>query len=217
MSTETRKPEGARHTDREQARDILTRKIESSHKLIADPQGFSTYSPHELIRDAEFRLRWIDCAPEGANHLVAPLQGAYGVPMGASAGYEVGPGEGMRAAIEELHGVSWIEYARALWTPTPRDSEHYVEGADVLVSELTGYKLEQHRPMDCRGYGLDTRTGEYTYGCKCGKCGGVTRLHWGRVERVVYWADNSIEAFVKIKGRDERKIVTLTAAHGDVC
>lgn len=66
---------------REEAREILATKIEGQRRLLADPRAFSTIDPNYLISDAEWRLRWIDCAPEGSNHLCAPMQGKDGVPM----------------------------------------------------------------------------------------------------------------------------------------
>lgn len=85
-------------TDRETARDQLTRKIESQRRLLADPYGFSTYDPNWIIEDAEWRLRWIDCAPDGANHIMAPLQDKRGVPMGDAWQEDVGPNQALRAA-----------------------------------------------------------------------------------------------------------------------
>ena len=69
---------------REEAREILTAKIASCRRQMDDPRAFSTTPPQYLIRDAEWRLRWIDCAPEGANHQCAPLQDKNGVPCGGT-------------------------------------------------------------------------------------------------------------------------------------
>lgn len=84
--------------DREEARTILTTKIDSQRRLLADPLGFSTIDPNYLIEDAEFRLRWIDCAPEGANHCVAPGQDKDGVPMGSNRCENLGPCQALRDA-----------------------------------------------------------------------------------------------------------------------
>jgi hypothetical protein len=96
-------------TDRETARLKLALKADSQRRLAAQieaekhlPAGcrrtFVTISPVYLAEDAEFRLRWIDCAPEGANHLLAPLQGKDGVPMSGVSYEAVGPGPALREA-----------------------------------------------------------------------------------------------------------------------
>jgi hypothetical protein len=59
---------------------------------------FSSVDPNYLIEDAEFRLRWIDCAPEGANHLIAPMQDKHGVPCGTAWREDVGPNRALRDA-----------------------------------------------------------------------------------------------------------------------
>lgn len=86
------------HTDRESARAQLQVKIAHQRKSLADPQPFSTIDPNYLIADAEWRLRWIDCAPEGANHLIAPMQDKSGVPMGCNWNENVGPCAALREA-----------------------------------------------------------------------------------------------------------------------
>jgi hypothetical protein len=93
---------------REQARELLTRKIERARRWLADPYGFATISPHYLIEDADWRLRWIDCAPEGANHCCAPLQDKRGVPMGGVYDENVGPCKALREAraARGLHPLS---------------------------------------------------------------------------------------------------------------
>jgi hypothetical protein len=58
------------------------------------------------------------------------------------------------------------------------------KGDRVEVHELTGYVLTQHRPYECR------------IACECGECNGRSTAYPGAVERVIYWADNSIEAEV---------------------
>lgn len=85
------------HLDREEARKLLTDKIVYEQKIL-DQKLFSTYDPRWIIEDAKFRLRWIDCAPEGANHLCAPLQDKNGVPMGGNYNENVGPGQNLREA-----------------------------------------------------------------------------------------------------------------------
>jgi hypothetical protein len=71
---------------REEARVLLTEKLERERDFLArlymGENLFSTFDPRWIIEDAEWRLRWIDCAPEGANHQCAPLQDKQGVPMG---------------------------------------------------------------------------------------------------------------------------------------
>lgn len=92
-------------TDRETARRTLIEKIAAALRQLADPRGFSTFSPHWLIEDAEWRLRWIDCAPEGANHQCAPLQDKHGVPMGGIYNENIGPNQALRAA-RAAHGLN---------------------------------------------------------------------------------------------------------------
>lgn len=83
---------------REEAREALTAKIEHERRCMADPQLFATIDPSYLIQDAEWRLRWINCAPEGARHCVAPLQDKNGVPMGTAWSEDVGPCKALREA-----------------------------------------------------------------------------------------------------------------------
>lgn len=108
---------GTQFTDRETARERLTTKLAGQRKILADfekyPPGdhrrpFTYIDPQFLIDDAEFRLRWIDCAPEGANHITAPLQDKDGVPCGGNVREDVGPGKALRAAYAK-RGKSWIE------------------------------------------------------------------------------------------------------------
>lgn len=84
---------------RDEAREILTDKVASMRHAIETNQ-FSTIPPQALIDDAEHRLRWIDCAPEGARHCVAPLQDKAGVPMGTTwrEGPTNAPGKALRQA-----------------------------------------------------------------------------------------------------------------------
>jgi hypothetical protein len=80
------------YTDRETAR------VKLAAKLSAPDPIFSTY-PEDLIReDAAWRLRWLDCAPDGANHCLAPLQDKRGVPMGGVYNENIGPNQALRAA-----------------------------------------------------------------------------------------------------------------------
>lgn len=88
----------ARFTDRETARGVLLGKIDAERRLLADPRAFCTIDPSYLIRDAEWRLRWIDCAPDGANHIVAPLQDKTGTPMGTARDENMGPCQALRDA-----------------------------------------------------------------------------------------------------------------------
>lgn len=86
------------YNDRETARAFLTATIERQRRILADPRAFTNIDPNYLIEVAEFRLRWIDCAPEGANHLLAPMQDKRGVPMGGVHDENVGPGQALREA-----------------------------------------------------------------------------------------------------------------------
>lgn len=78
--------------DRETAREVLTRKVSARDPL------FATIDPSYLRADAENRLRWIDCAPDGARHCVAPLQDKQGIPMGGTWSENVGPSKALREA-----------------------------------------------------------------------------------------------------------------------
>lgn len=93
--------------DREDVRLRLLEKVETYSRVrdvLADPsiplhrKPFITHDPALLVADAEWRLRWIDCAPEGANFLLAPLQDKAGVPCGDAWSENVGPGEALRSA-----------------------------------------------------------------------------------------------------------------------
>jgi hypothetical protein len=115
---------------REEARAILTTKIENQRRAAADPRSFATTPPAYLIRDAEWRLRWIDCAPEGANHQCAPLQDKNGVPCGGNYDENVGPGQALREA-RVRHGRNPFSGQAEL---TMR--ERYRAGQDPPVSRL---------------------------------------------------------------------------------
>lgn len=85
------------HT-REEARAKLTAKIADQENIRDDPKRFSTYDPQAIIDDAEFRLRWIDCAPDEANHQTAILMDKDGVPLGGNYDENLGPCKGLREA-----------------------------------------------------------------------------------------------------------------------
>lgn len=87
-----------RKTDREEARAYLLKKVADAKRAMADPRHFSTYPVSEILRDAEWRLRWIDCAPEGARFGLAPLQDKNGIPCGGTWNENVGPNQAMREA-----------------------------------------------------------------------------------------------------------------------
>lgn len=78
------------------------------------------------------------------------------------------------------------------------------KGDRVDVHELHGYKLVQDRPFDCRP------------SCKCGKCNGQSTTHEGTVEKVYYYADNSVEAEV-LCDDGKYRVLHLVAPHGDAC
>lgn len=103
----TKLPDNARFTSREQAREYLTAEVARQLRQLADPNDFCTYDRNWLLAYQRRLLRWLNCAPEGANHLVAPLQGRYGVPCGERGSYDVGPSEGMRRVLERKHGRPW--------------------------------------------------------------------------------------------------------------
>jgi len=84
-------PGEPRFHDREQAREYRLKEIARPDPI------FSTYPP-EWIKDFHRQaMRWIDCAPEGANHLLAPLQGKDGRPCNAfENGENLGPNKAVR-------------------------------------------------------------------------------------------------------------------------
>ena len=81
---------------------------------------------------------------------------------------------------------------------------HTPKGTRVEVSALEGYVLTQHRPFECR------------VKCECGTCNGTTRKHIGTLRETVYWADNSIEAFIDCED-GETRIHRFTPPSGDAC
>jgi len=87
-----------RTTDREAARRYLVAKIAGQRRIIADPRAFTSYDPAWIIADAEQRLRWLDCAPEGARFCLAPFQDKNGVPMGSAWRENLGPCKALREA-----------------------------------------------------------------------------------------------------------------------
>lgn len=102
-------PAAPQYHSREDARERLTAKVADQSRLLArltaerelPPQlrtTFTTLDPAYIIADAEWRLRWIDCAPEGANHQLAPGQDKDGVPMGGNYREDVGPCQALREA-----------------------------------------------------------------------------------------------------------------------
>lgn len=92
---------------RDEARSYLTLKIEHQRLIQADARAFTTIDPQYLIDHAEWCLRWMDCAPEGARHFVAPLQDKDGRPCGANFSENVGPSKAMREAWI-ARGLDWI-------------------------------------------------------------------------------------------------------------
>jgi len=89
--------------DRETARAALIAKIAGQKRILNDPLGFATIDPNILIADAEFRLRFIDCAPDGARHCTAPLQDKNGTPMGGVFNENLGPNRALREARIARH------------------------------------------------------------------------------------------------------------------
>lgn len=106
MSTTTRSTR--RRPTREEARATFARNAEHYRDIerqLNDTtipwhrKPFITIDPGFLAQYAEDCLRWIDCAPAGALHLVAPLCGLDGTPMGdRRVGLAVEACENMRAA-----------------------------------------------------------------------------------------------------------------------
>ena len=90
---------------REEARQYLAQKIVFESKCLEDPRCFATTSPYYIIEDAVWRLRWIDCAPEGAYFKLAPLQDKRGIPMGDAWHENIGPGRALREA-RIRHGLN---------------------------------------------------------------------------------------------------------------
>lgn len=80
------------------ARKHYAQGLLSQYKSLEDPHAFSTYSRTDLIAFYIERLRWIECAPEGAWFTVAPMQDKLGVPCGTTYHEDVGPGQALRKA-----------------------------------------------------------------------------------------------------------------------
>jgi hypothetical protein len=98
----------ARRIDRESARESLTKKAAKCRRdLATTPRPFSTVDPAVILADAEWRLRWIDCAPAGANHQIAPMQDKRGVPMGGVFYESVEAGsKALREAFDRRRGYA---------------------------------------------------------------------------------------------------------------
>lgn len=78
------------------------------------------------------------------------------------------------------------------------------KGDRVIVETITGYRLIQNRPFECRPM------------CKCGECNGVTLEYPGTVTKIIYWMDNSTDAVVMCDdGRERTKHILMPS--GDVC
>jgi hypothetical protein len=110
-------------TGREDARELLTAKLDRERQFLAAWEAekhlpaslrrhFTTIDPRVIIKDAEWRLRWIDCAPDGANHQCAPMQDKRGVPCGTTWNENVGPGLALREAraARGLNPLSGMTY-----------------------------------------------------------------------------------------------------------
>ncbi len=67
-------------------------------------------------------------------------------------------------------------------------------------STLSGYRLVQDRPFNCRP------------ACTCGECNGRSTTTTEEVREVIFWADNSVEV-VSVTGR----VARLRAPYGDAC
>ena len=86
-------PGEPRFTDRETAREYRKQEIARPDPI------FSTYDPEWIRGFHKEALKWIDCAPEGANHILAPLQGKDGRPCNVWENNEnIGPNRAMREA-----------------------------------------------------------------------------------------------------------------------
>lgn len=100
-----------RFIPREEARRVLTAKVAMYRHFADDPKHFATMPDEFILADAEFRLRWIDCAPEGANHQTAPMMDKTGRPMGMAFDENIGPGRALREA-HARKGRDWQESKR---------------------------------------------------------------------------------------------------------
>lgn len=91
-----------------EARKHYAEGLLSQYKSLEDPRSFSTYSRTDLIAFYIDRLRWIECAPEGAWFIVAPMQDKHGVPCGTEFRENIGPGPALRKARirRGLHPIS---------------------------------------------------------------------------------------------------------------
>jgi hypothetical protein len=111
--------------DRERARAILKGKIEAEKRILADPYAFTTISPQYIIDDAEWRLRWIDCAPAGARYLLAPMQDKTGTPMGSVWDENLGPCLALREA--------YVARGRNPFSGLPNEPSHSYLVRQVMV------------------------------------------------------------------------------------
>ena len=82
---------------REEARSYYERNIPATLESIRRGD-FCTHDQGYLVRFMKFNQRWIDCAPEGAGFILAPLQDFAGVPCGPATDMNVGPNEALRNA-----------------------------------------------------------------------------------------------------------------------
>lgn len=91
-----------------EVRDYYAKLILSQNDCLFDPHCFSTIDPNYLIRFAVENLRWIDCAPEGASFIVAPMMDKQGTPMGGKNNENLGPNQALRQARmnRNLHPIS---------------------------------------------------------------------------------------------------------------
>lgn len=91
--------ENDRSSDLRGARKHYAQGLLTQYESLEDPLAFCTYSRTDLIAFYIDRLRWIECAPEGAWFQVAPMMDKRGVSCGTDYSEDVGPSQGLRAAL----------------------------------------------------------------------------------------------------------------------
>lgn len=103
--------------DRESVRAYYLARIESARRG-KEARDFCTWDFDEQVSWYEWRLRWLDCAPDGAHFTTAPLQGKSGIPLDGNHDCEnVGPNKAVREArirhgVHPLMGISREPWAQ---------------------------------------------------------------------------------------------------------
>jgi len=93
----------------------LREQIEAERDLPAFMRkAFTTIDPNFIIDHCEHVLRWINCAPAGANFSMAPLQDKRGVPCGDAWSENIGPSKAVRErrVARGFHPITGKDYGK---------------------------------------------------------------------------------------------------------